>query len=457
MFRLNQLCHWLNLPEQSSNPQISGVCLDSRHIKPGQLFVAMSKGYSRSSRTTRTQDTHDYVQKAIEQGASAVLLSKNISVDRPTILVEDTAKALIQCATAYRKTLSIPIAALTGSCGKTTTKDMLANILSLSKHAHATYMNQNNLLGVSLTLLNAPTNAEYIVLEMGANEVNEISESTKISQPDIGIITMAGLCHLQGFNGLDGVAKAKGELFENLAAGKTAIINSDDKYANYWYKIAHHCKIIRFGCQQGAEISATKIHKNKTKGVSFTLNILDQSCQIDLKILGQHQAYNAMAAAAAAHALGLDMQQIKQGLALDLPLTNRLKLKPGILGCQIIDDTYNANPTAFMAAIETIQSMNGQTKSVVMGDMGELGQESQHLHRVVGKFAKESGVNYFYSYGEHSRHASEEFGGNAEHFSSKDVLIAKLKSAVNANTVVLIKGSREMAMEDVVLSLCEEG
>lgn len=454
--RLQQFYTWLNLPEASFDTEISGVCLDSRKIKPGQLFVALPKGHNRWARITQQQDGHDYIQEAVLGGAAAIMVSKPVAVDIPCLLVKDTARALIQSASAYQANIGAKKIAITGSCGKTSTKNMLASIMSLAGKTYATHGNQNNLLGLPLTILNAPNAIDYMVLEMGANQMNEIKELTLIAQPDVSVVTMAGLSHLEGFGSQDGVAKEKGELFANLSKGKTAIINADDHYADYWRELSQHVQVISFGCRQNAQVSAREIRQYGADNLGFDLKVLDQVKQVRLQLVGSHNVYNALAAAAAAHALGVGIEQIVVGLEQYKNMHNRLKLRAGVSKCKLIDDSYNANPTAFMVALDALKTLGGDRKVVVMGDMLELGDESKHWHKEVGTQAKRLGVAHLYSFGEDSKHASFVFGEDGGHFSSIDELIAKVRPKLDADTVVLIKGSRGMGMEAVVASFCEE-
>jgi len=431
--------------DSAADLNIRGVNTDSRTLKHGELFIAL-KG--------ENFDAHDFILSAHDRGAVAYLLDHKIEQVRPSLIVKDTKIAFGQIAQAWRNKFNYPVIAVTGSNGKTTVKEMLFSILSeqsKSKDTNgvlATKGNFNNDIGVPITLNRMKSYHDGAVIEMGANHIGEISYLTELVHPDVAIITNATAAHLEGFGSLEGVAKAKGEIFEGLDNHGTAIINYDDKNYTYWGKCAGKNNIISFGEDNKADVSFS----NNTNGINVTYEN-KKIFELQLPLLGKHNIMNALAATAAAVALNIDAKFIKQGLESMKPVPGRLVKKLGVNNSVVIDDTYNANPASLAAAVEVMSSFTG-SYHVVLGDMGELGSNAIALHQAAAKTIKQGDVKYLYTLGEISKAASNEFGKGAQHFNSRQDLISKLIENIKPQDCVLVKGSRAMQMEKIVEAVC---
>jgi len=284
----------------------TGVSIDSRTTKPGDVFFAV-KG--------ERFDGHEFVAGAAKQGAVAAVVSRPVDTDIPLFIVSDPLVALGKTAADYRAKFAIPVIGVTGSCGKTTTKTMIASILNLVKPTLSTQGTKNNYFGVPLTLLQLTKEHQYAVIEMGADRGGEIEYLSGLVQPTIGVITNANLAHLQGFGGIHGVAREKGALFRALPQDGVGIVNDDDAYAGLWMSYLKHCKTLRFGYKPTADIYATDVHMTADLSCRFSLNLPNAApVSIKLNVLGEHNVSNALAAAAVCYALGVDAVTIKQGL-----------------------------------------------------------------------------------------------------------------------------------------------
>lgn len=418
---------------------------DSRNITKNQLFVAI-KG--------ERFDGNAYAVEAIKQGAAAALVSDANTQASPAVLVADTRLALGQLAEYWRATLPLPLVAVTGSNGKTTVKEMLAAILhvttlstSASRSVLATQGNLNNDIGLPMTLLKLRKQHAYAVIEMGMSHEGEIRYLTNIAKPNVAVVNNAGIAHIGEVGSREGIARAKGEIFEGLASDGIAVINADDAFADYWKSLNATRKIITFAMLAKADVTASY---EEVAGVSkIALTTPTGSIRFNLHVLGQHNISNALAASACAHALGVSNDDIAHGLESFSAVKGRLQRKAGLNGASLIDDTYNANPDSMKAAIDVLASQS--TKQIfVMGDMAELGIDAAQMHADIGVYAKQKGIAQLFSFGELSQQASQMFGTNAQHFTSLEALVLCLKNSMQANTTVLVKGSRFMQMERVV-------
>ena len=426
----------------------SGCSTDSRTIEDGNLFIAL-KGDN--------FDGHDYVSIAEANGASSLLLENEVSHSKPALQVKDTRRAMGLLARSWREELSIPLVAITGSNGKTTVKEMISSILSGISEVHATSGNLNNEIGVPLTLFGLDKKHQYAVIEMGANHPGEIERLSAIAQPNVAVITQCAPAHLEGFGSIEGVAKAKAEIYSGLQASGTAIINADDEYAEFWRKSCKHLNQFSFGIKtDSADLVAKNINFLVEKNIiQFELNSASESIEIRLPLSGEHNVMNALAAAACCLKLDVSMASIKAGLENMLPVKGRLQIKNGKQGARIIDDTYNANPTSLDAALKVLNQFKG-SKFLVLGDMGELGGTAIQHHVEAGETAKTAGIDHLLTIGELSIHAMQSFGDGATHFESYEVLAKELVDKMDGDTTILIKGSRYMHMDQVVNNLLEE-
>lgn len=422
------------------------VTTDSRKIAAGELFVAL-KG--------ERFDGHDYVAQCFEQGAVAAMVSAigDQPSSKPLLVVPDTRLGLGDLAAHWRGKFAIPLAAVTGSNGKTTVKEMLASILrtaSGSEAVLATEGNLNNDIGLPLTLFKLTSRHRYAVIEMGMNHPGEISYLTRIANPTVALINNAMPAHLEGLGSMEAVARAKGEIFEGLAADGTAAINADDAFAPLWKQLAAPHKLVTFGLEQAADVGAD--YQLLPESSEVTLKTPQGSIALRLVVPGLHNVRNAVAAATAALAMGVSLTDIAAGLGEFGGVKGRLQRKAGCCGATVIDDTYNANPASMRAAIQVLAKVPGK-RIFVMGDMGELGSDAPRLHGEIGEAAKAAGIDRLYALGELSGGAVRAFGASARQFNSVESLWEGLKGELDANTTVLVKGSRFMRMERVVEKL----
>jgi len=424
--------------------EFSGCSTDSRKVNKGELFIAL-KG--------DRFDGHDFLKSAKQHGACAAMVEKAEEQYLPTLVVEDTRHAMGKLAEYWRAGFSIPLVAITGSNGKTTVKEMLVSILRLQAPVLATRGNLNNDIGVPLTLFGLGNEHRFAVVEMGANHPGEIAWLSRIARPTVALITQCAPAHLEGFGSIEGVARAKAEIYESLDHNGTAIINADDAYAELWRKKIRGFRQLSFGLEQPADISAKSISQSVSGAKSdFVLITPCGSIDISLPMLGKHNIINALAAATCATGLKIDLTLIKRGLENMTVVKGRLETKSGLNNSRIIDDTYNANPVSLAAALNVISAFQGR-RWLVLGDMGDLGPESEVMHTRAGKAARESGIERLYATGPLSRAAVESFGNYAMHFTDINQLIENLQNDIASDVTVLVKGSRAMQMERVVNSL----
>ncbi|HPX88641.1 MAG TPA: UDP-N-acetylmuramoyl-tripeptide--D-alanyl-D-alanine ligase [Methylophilaceae bacterium] len=421
--------------------RFASVGTDSRDIARGQLFVALKGDHF---------DGHDYLEQAMNQGASAVLVSEDKGVT-PAIVVNDTCQALGKLASFWRKKFTAPFVAITGSNGKTTIKEMLVAVLA--NHAggaekiHATVGNLNNHIGLPLTLLKLRAHHRYSVLEMGMSHLGEIAYLADIAKPDVAVISNAGTAHIGEVGSRSNIAQAKGEIFSGLTGDGVAVINADDDYADYWKSLNTNRKIVTFGLNANADVSATFKEKSGACHVQLTTKM--GQADFMLNALGTHNVRNALAACAATVALGISIKEIADGLSQFHAVKGRLQRKLGVNHTLVIDDTYNANPDSMRAAIDVLAKLSGK-KILVLGDMGELGSDAPRMHAEIGAYAKAADIEVLYCFGELSQAAVNSFGVGARHFSHIDTLIDALLQEMRQGDSVLVKGSRFMKMERVV-------
>lgn len=420
---------------------IHAVATDSREPMPGALFVAL-KGDN--------FDAHDFLEKAKQAGAVAALVSRRIKVDLPQVIVSDTLLALGDLASAVRAQRSARVVGITGSNGKTTVKTLLASILALHGKTHVNAGNFNNEIGLPLSLLALPQDAQYAVLEMGAGKPGDIDYLAAIARPEIGLINNIAPAHLERMGSLEGVAETKGALYAALPAHGVAIINADDAFATMFRGIAGSRRLISYGVEQTAdvraEIDGLAAHSH------FKLQLPDASVAIELPLAGRHNVMNALAAAAIAYALDVPLATIKRGLEIAPAVKGRLVRQLMADGWTLIDDSYNANPASTAAAIATLVQETGEAW-LVLGDMRELGPRGKILHAGIGALAKHSGIARLFTVGELSRAAADAFGDGATHFADQAALTAALLEQTHAGVNVLVKGSRGSAMDRVVSAL----
>lgn len=433
---------------QNAKLIVTGVSIDTRTLKPGQLYIAIQG---------KQFDGHQFIDQALQAGAVAIISAQPLANDIPHILVKDTRLALAQLAGFWRKQLAVKIVGVTGSNGKTTVKEMLAAILATQGETLFTQGNLNNDIGVPLTLLNLETHHRFAVIEMGANHPGEIAYTSQIAQADVSIINNVGAAHIEGFGDLKGVAKTKGEIIENLKLDGVAILNKDDSFFPYWQQLVKTRSLISFGFSAEAKVRAEAISKEIQANQFVTRFELQTDTQtgvtIELHLAGEHNVKNALAAAAAAIALGLDNQAIKQGLESLKPVTGRMQPVIGRKGNLIIDDTYNANPSSLNAALTVLDKQ--QINWVVLGAFGELGNEAAQIHQQMGESLKTYPVQQLFAVGELARHTVQAFGEGARFFETQQQLITALEEGLTGRETLLVKGSRSQKMEQVVAAMVD--
>ncbi len=442
MMQLSDAAAALNAKLLGADAAFGSVGSDSRNIVAGQLFVAL-KG--------ENFDGNVFAADAINKGAAAVLVSDAATAARPALVVSDTRLALGELAKYWRSKFSAPVIGVTGSNGKTTTKEMLTAILAAAtgdvKKVHATYGNLNNDIGLPLTLLKIKPAHQYVVAEMGMNHLGEIDYLTHIARPNVAVINNANTAHIGELGSRENIARAKGEIFAGLQEGGVAVINADNDFAGYWQTLNTGRKVVTFGLQNDADVTATY---QEQAGVSL-INLTTPNGQVnfELRVEGVHNISNALAASATAYALGISNAHIAAGLQSFGGVYGRLERKAAANGAVLIDDTYNANPDSMKAAIDVLAKQPGE-KVLVLGDMGELGADAKQMHAEIGAYAKTAGLKKLYCLGELSREMVNAFGAGATHFGSPEALAADVQPKLNNNITILVKGSRFMRMERVV-------
>jgi UDP-N-acetylmuramoyl-tripeptide--D-alanyl-D-alanine ligase len=452
MMTLSQAATALHAELVGEDATFTGVSKDTRSIRLGDLYVAI-RG--------EAFDGHEFVRQAAEAGAAGALVSELQAVSLPQVRVDDTRTSLGRLAAYWRDGYNGKVIGITGSNGKTTVKEMCRRILEQAagnEQVLSTAGNLNNDIGLPLTLLGLREQHRYAVIEMGANHVGEIDYLTRIARPHVALINNAGPAHLQGFGSVAQVALAKSEIYHGLVDGGTAIINADDAHANLWREVCAERKVLSFSMQTRAadvfgEVTtvdgARELYVETPSGSGF----------MKLQVAGSHNAMNALAATAVATALGVGLQPVIRALSGFTGVPGRLAISRAANGARIIDDSYNANPRSLDAAIQVLveqRANNGVDSWLVLGDMAELGAETESLHQQAGQRARELGVRHLLATGEASRHAVEAFGAGAEHFADKTRLIERLSAGLKPSSIALIKGSRTMAMEQVVNALLDK-
>ncbi|MGO3029339.1 UDP-N-acetylmuramoyl-tripeptide--D-alanyl-D-alanine ligase [Pseudomonas helleri] len=442
---LSEVAATLNGRVVGEDARFSGVSIDSRAIAQGQLFIAL---------TGPRFDGHDYLNDVAAKGAVAALVEREVPESAlPQLVVKDTRVALGQLGALNRAGYDKPVAAITGSSGKTTVKEMLACILRTRGPVLATKGNLNNDLGVPLTLLELTREHTSAVIELGASRIGEIAYTVAMTKPHVAVLNNAGTAHVGEFGGPDKIVEAKGEIIEGLAADGIAVLNLDDKAFAIWHARAAGRQVLSFSLKNPeADFYASDLSLDARGCPRFTLHSPQGIEPVQINLLGTHNVANALAAAAAAHALGVSLFGIKTGLEAVQPVKGRAVAQVTGTGLRIIDDTYNANPTSMCAAVDILAAFSGRTV-LVLGDIGELGEWAEQGHREVGAYAADK-VSALYAVGPLMAHAVAAFGHQARHFANQADLITALRTEHEKNTTILIKGSRSAAMENVVAALC---
>ena len=425
-----------------------GISTDTRSLVDNQLFFAL-----RGPRF----DAHEKIDEAAVAGAAGAVVERACQVPMSLIHTSDSRRSLGCLARNWRTRFQVPVLAVTGSSGKTTVKEMLASILRVRGKTLATKGNLNNDIGLPLTLFGLSGEHDFAVIEMGANQPGDIAWLSEIARPTVGVITLVAPAHLEGFGDLETVARAKGEILSGLDPDGIAVINYRDQFAQMWFEMAADRRVITFG--EGGMIhgDATIDEGQRT---SFRLHTDIGDVDATIAYRGRHNVDNALAAAAVARAVDSDLESIRIGLERASPVPGRLQLRRGIGGVRLIDDSYNANPVSLQAALDVLAEEAGE-KWLVLGDMAELGDESESYHREAGRAALRAGVDKLFAIGEWAQFAVHEFDKPAKHLRDRDALVEVLTQAVRQaaapNITILIKGSRVMALDELADALTDRG
>ena len=423
-----------------ADPRFDGVSTDSRSVGRGQLFVAL-----RGERF----DGHDFLGAAAARGAAAAMVDVRYQgqFPLPVVIVDDTKRALGELARRWRARFTPKLVAITGSNGKTTVKEMFAAILRRhggEKAVLATAGNLNNDIGVPLTLLRMRPEHRWCAIELGMNHRGEIAYLAGLAAPDVALVNNAQREHLEFMGSVDEVAAENAAVYDALGAKGVAVVNADDDHAAYFRSRAGAKRMVDFGLQRGM-VGGGYVLKELSS--ELRLRTPQGEAQATLAIPGIHNVRNAFAAAACAHAAGIELASIAAGLGAFRPYTGRLQVKQAKSGLTVIDDSYNANPDSVRAAIDVLASCPAPTV-LVLGDMGEVGPRGPEFHREIGAYARSRGVTQLLGLGEASAYAVAAFGAGAEHFADVEALLPAIRGRT-----VLVKGSRFMKMERVVDAL----
>ena len=442
--RLTDLIEPLHARLVGVDAEFNSLSTDSRQLRSGELFVALRGDHF---------DGHDFARAAVDRGACAMVVEREIeTANVPQLIVADSTKALGIIGALKRRQFHGTLVTVTGSSGKTSVKGLLREIFAVAGTVVATPGNFNNHIGVPISLMNL-VDQQYAVIEIGTNHPGEIASLIKLAQPNIALVNNVSAAHIAGFGSLAAIAREKGDIYSTLTERDTAVINLDDQFAPQFIESTNHCRQIGFSLKgQGGSIptvNAQQIDFDSAGRASFELHYGNDSARVRLLLPGLHNVANALAASACAVAASVALQDIARGLENFTGEKGRMQIFSGPRNCTLIDDTYNANPGSVRAAIDYLSGRPG-TRILALGDLGELGEAGPQIHRDIGVYAVEKNVSALWTHGPLSAHASEAFGVDGVNFPSKAALVEALLTRLDANSVILIKGSRSTRMEEVV-------
>ena len=416
------------------------ISINSKKIKKDDIFIAI-KGLN--------FDGHDYINEAFKNGAIAAIISDEEKISKNTILVNDTKKSLADISSLILMKFKPFVIGITGSNGKTTTKELIKSILDSNYGTNkilATQANYNNDIGLPLTIFNLNSEHSHIVIEMGMNHPKEISYLANIAPPNFAVITNIGEAHIENFKNREAIANEKKDILRNLKAEGTAILPKDSEFFNFLVKDLKNVKVLSFGMRKDADISCELLDHKK-----ILIKTPKYDLEIKSKLLGHNNISNILAAVTCAYQLKINPTKIKEGIENITPIPSRLELKEGKKRAAIIDDTYNANPSSFLSAIEVLDEFPGK-KILVIGDMAELGENSRIYHQELSRSIKETKIDITLGLGKYTKEIITLLGRNNTWFRSKDDLVKHLYSCMKGSTI-LVKGSRSMKMEEIVKKL----
>jgi len=431
--------------------EIDSVSTDTRQLEAGDLFIAL---------IGENFDAHNFLEQAFAGGAKAAIVEagRDYDFEQPLIEVEDTTRALQDLANYYLQQFSIPVIAVTGSTGKTTTKDLIAAVVGQRYKTLKTKGNFNNQIGLPLTLLELDSSYQAVVLEMGMRGLGQIARLAEIAQPDIGVITNVGLTHIELLGTVEKIAEAKSELVQSLPSTGLAILNSDDRRVKEMAKKTT-ARTIYYGREKDADLQGVQVETLADDRVRFELVQAEENLEIILGMPGEYNVYNALAAIAVGLELDLSLEEISSGLNTASLTEKRNQILTTDLGLKIINDTYNANPTSVAAGLKTLAQIAEDRTIAVLGDMLELGAIAEEEHYRVGSKIVGYEIDYLITIGELAAEiaagAADRNNGQTTIFSYQDkpLAIAKLKEIIASNDTILVKASRGMELEEVVESI----
>ncbi|OLO03772.1 UDP-N-acetylmuramoyl-tripeptide--D-alanyl-D-alanine ligase [Salinicola socius] len=445
--KLSAVAARLGASLKGADAAVMRIVTDTRALLPGDLLVALQG---------ERFDAHDFLAQAREKGAIGAVVSYPVDDPLAQIQVPDTRLALGLLARAHRLAWDGKLIAVTGNSGKTTVKEMLASILSRRSPTLATRGNLNNDIGAPLTLLELTAEHRYAAIELGANHLGEIAWTTAQARPQVAVITNVTGAHVGEFGGMGQIAQAKGEILAGLSIDGCAVLDRDETYFPVWRTLSGRARVIDFAIDADASVMARDLACDSGGRYAFTLCLPGEaSVRIALSLMGRHNVRNALAAAAATYALGFGAAEIATGLEACRSMSGRMQVVKGLRGGVVIDDSYNANPGAMRAALETLASLPAP-RWCFLGAMGEMGRDSERLHAEIGRCALDLGIDFLGTYGEPARAATEAFGHEGHHFDDWATLERFAQDQLPSRASVLVKGSRSAGMERLVAALRDD-
>ena len=442
---LSELAASIGARRTGLDAMIAGVCIDSRLLAPGNLFVGLPG---------ERVDGHDFVADVAARGAVAAVVERELAADLPQLVVDHSERALGEIARVWRARCRAKVIGITGSNGKTTLKTLTHAILVHAGRCQVNAGNLNNEIGLPLSLCALDPDSEFSVCEMGAGKPGDIAYLARIARPGIAVVNNIGPAHLERLGSTRGVAETKGAIYSALPSDGVAVINAEDPFANYFREIAGKRAQVSFALNRRADVHG-QILGSDGATQRLVIDAGPGSITINLPLPGYHNAMNALAATALALAAGATLEHVRAGLETATAISGRLVRKLLPIGAVLIDDSYNANPASMHAAIDILRAQPAP-RWLVIGDMKELGPDAPALHHGVGTYARERGIDALYAVGDLSREACAGFGSRARHFATQVELIAALRTELVAGVTVLTKGSRSSAMDRVVHALTND-
>lgn len=425
---------------------LRALAIDSRATRPGDLFVALRGEHA---------DGHDFVESAAKMGAIAAVVERPVTASVPCLSVTDAVAAMTEIAAENRSRFKGRLVAITGSCGKTTVKEMCAEIFGRAGNTVATAGNLNNELGVPLTLSRLNDDTEFAVVEMGAAGPGHIAHLCAFARPNVSTVLNAMEAHLQGFGSVADVAQMKAEIFDALSVDGTAVLALDQPWSDAWRSriAARHAQVTTYSmADSDADVFASELADHGLSGTEFTLRVFGRSRRFTLPLPGRHNVANALAAASLAASADVALDAIVHGLTSTKMPASRLRAEALKDGTTLIDDSYNANPGSVRAAIDVLAGMAGR-RTLLLGAMLELGAKSDQWHREMGQRARDAGIDRLIALGDEAKAAADGFGPQAGFFADRDQLVCTLGELLENSDAILVKGSRGVAMESLVADL----